>query len=214
MQKVQAEAMLKSSEQLAALARDRLRIGNGDEYDVALAAGQRREPARHGAQPRPRLRQRTARTRNTRRALPRAAAVAVAATLPAWPGTSRPDCPPSCSSDVPTWSRRSAAWPPRSIASRRRKPRACRASRCAASFTSISSELFVLQSRDNPLFSFGAGLAAAALPRRPAAGASGGAHGGAAGGDRRLRQGRRARVRRGRGTRSRRVAPPATASRS
>src|SRR5512139_3479064 len=37
LQKAQAEAMLDSSERLAALARDRQRVGSGDGYDVALA---------------------------------------------------------------------------------------------------------------------------------------------------------------------------------
>src|SRR5579862_3345436 len=37
LERAQAEAMLQSSEELASLTRDRLRIGNGDEFDAALA---------------------------------------------------------------------------------------------------------------------------------------------------------------------------------
>ena len=85
LQKAQAEATLQASEQLAALARDRLRIGSGDEYDVATAQVSVES-----------LRD-TVRTldlaySNALRALETligrypAALVAVAAQLPAWPG--------------------------------------------------------------------------------------------------------------------------------
>src|SRR5262249_1179055 len=87
-----------------------------------------------------------------------AAAVAVADALPPWPG----DIPAGLPSEL--LERRPdvvAAEPP--VAGwfyRTEEAKAARLPRIilVANFTSISSELFVLKNRDNPLFSAGAGL--------------------------------------------------------
>lgn len=155
--KAQAEAMLNASEQLAFLARDRLRVGNGDEYDVAIAqAGV--ESARDT------VRDLDLAYANALRALESlagrypSASVAVAEALPAWPG----DIPAGVPSellerrpDVVAAERRVAA-----AFYRVEEAKAARLPRITlvANFTSISSELFVLQNRDNPLLSAGAGL--------------------------------------------------------
>jgi outer membrane protein TolC len=49
------EATLQASEQLAVLARDRFRIGSGDEYDIATAQATVETLARHRAHARPRV---------------------------------------------------------------------------------------------------------------------------------------------------------------
>ena len=84
-----------------------------------------------------------------------AASVGVAERLPPWPGDVPAGFPPNCSSGGPTSLPPSAASPPRSTAPRKRRPRVCRGITLVANFTSLSSELFVLQSRDNPVFSVG-----------------------------------------------------------
>ncbi len=155
--KAQGEAMLKASQQLASLARDRLRVGNGDEYDVAVAQA-------NVESLRDTVRNLDLAYANALRALESlagrypAASVAVADSLPAWPG----DVPVGLPSEL--LERR-----PDVIAAERRvaaafyrveEAKAARLPRITlvANFTSISSELFVLQNRDNPLFSAGAGL--------------------------------------------------------
>ena len=157
LQKAQAEAMLKASEQLAALARERLRVGNGDEFDVALAQASV-ETLRD-----------TARTLdlaygNALRAIETlvgrypASVVAVADRLPAWPGDAPAGFPSELLErrpDVVAAERRVAA-----AFYRTEEAKAARLPRITlvANFTSISSELFLLKPRDNPLFSAGAGL--------------------------------------------------------
>ena len=155
--KAQGEAMLEASQQLASLARDRLRVGNGDEYDVAVAQA-------NVESLRDTVRNLDLAYANALRALESlagrypAASVAVADSLPAWPG----DVPVGLPSEL--LERR-----PDVIAAERRvaaafyrveEAKAARLPRITlvANFTSISSELFVLQNRDNPLFSAGAGL--------------------------------------------------------
>jgi NodT family efflux transporter outer membrane factor (OMF) lipoprotein len=157
LQKAQAEAMLAASEQLASLARDRLRIGNGDEYDVAVAQANV-ESLRDA------VRSLDLAYRNALRAIEAlvgrypSAAVDVAGRLPAWPG----DVPAGLPSellerrpDVVAAERRVAA-----AFYRTEEAKAARLPRITlvANFTTLSSEMFVLQNRDNPLFSFGAGL--------------------------------------------------------
>ena len=129
---------------------DRLRIGRGDEYDVALAQANVATLPRHGAQPRPRLRsRRCARSRRSPAAI-RPRRSRSRRSSPRCPGRSRSACPRSCSSAVPT-----------SIAAERRvaaafyrveEAKAARLPRISltAAVSSISSELFVLQGTRQP----------------------------------------------------------------
>lgn len=155
--KAQAEAMLEASEQLASLARDRLRVGNGDEYDVAVAQA-------NVENLRDTVRNLSLGYANALRALESlagrypAASVAVAASLPAWPGDAPAGLPSELLErrpDVIAAERRVAA-----AFYRVEEAKAAQLPRITlvANFTSISSELFVLQPRDNPVVSFGAGL--------------------------------------------------------
>ena len=157
LQKAQAEATLRASEQLASLARDRFRIGSGDEYDVSTA-------------------QATVETlRDTVRSLDLAytnalralealigrypgASVTVAASLPSWPGEIPAGLPSEILErrpDVVAAERRVAA-----AFYRTEEAKAARLPRITlvANATSLTSNLFVLQERNNPLVSFGAGL--------------------------------------------------------
>jgi NodT family efflux transporter outer membrane factor (OMF) lipoprotein len=157
MQKAQATAMRVSSEQLTSLAQDRLRVGRGDEYDVALAQAS------------------VASLRDTERSLDAsyqqalrgietlvgrypAAAISAPPQLPTWPG----DVPAGLPSEL--MERR-----PDVVAAERRvagafyrteEAKAARLPRISltASITSISSELFVLQNHNNPVVSLGAQL--------------------------------------------------------
>ena len=155
--KAQAEAMLKADEELASLARDRLRVGIGDEYDVAVAQANV-ESARDT------VRNLELSYANALRALESlagrypAASVTVAAALPGWPGDTPAGLPSELLErrpDVVAAERRVAA-----AFYRVEEAKAARLPRITlvANFTSISSELFILKPRDNPLFSAGAGL--------------------------------------------------------
>ncbi len=157
MQKAQAQAMLTSSEQLSALTRERLRVGSGDEYDVALIQA--------GVESlRDTLVSLDFAYGNALRAIETlvgrypSSTLVVTERLPDWPG----DVPAGLPSellerrpDVVAAERRVAA-----AFYRTEEAKAARLPRITlvANFTSISSELFVLQNRDNPLFSAGAGL--------------------------------------------------------
>ena len=157
LQKAQAEAALRASEDLASLARDRLRVGIGDEYDLAIAQA-------NVESFRDTVRNLDLAYQNALRALESllgrypAAAVAVAERLPAWPG----DVPVGLPSEL-LERRPDVVAAERRVATafyRTEEAKAARLPRITlvANFTSLNSELFVLQNRDNPLFSAGAGL--------------------------------------------------------
>jgi NodT family efflux transporter outer membrane factor (OMF) lipoprotein len=157
LQRAQAEAMLVSAERLAALARDRERVGSGDAYAVALAQS-------HVEGFRDTVRSLELAYANALRALEAlvgrypAASLAVADALPRWPGEAPAGVPAELLErrpDVAAAERRVAA-----AFHRTEEAKAARLPRITltANFTSIDSELFVLQPRDNPLLSFGAGL--------------------------------------------------------
>ena len=157
LQQAQAEASLASAEQLASLARDRLRVGSGDEYEVTIAQATVESF-------RDTVRNLELAYRNALRALESllgrypAASVAVAERLPAWPG----DIPAGLPSEL-LERRPDVVAAERRVAQafyRTEESKAARLPRITlvANFTSINSELFVLQSRDNPVFSAGAGL--------------------------------------------------------
>ena len=157
LQRTTAELALKSSEDLTSLARDRLRVGNGDEYEVALAQGNTETY-------RDTVRKLDLAYQNALRALEAllgrypAATVAVAENLPGWPGEVPAGLPSELLErrpDVVAAERRVAA-----AFYRTEEAKAARLPRISlvGSFTSINSELFVLKPRDNPVLSFGANL--------------------------------------------------------
>ena len=157
LEKARAEEMQQTAEQLASLARDRLRVGVGDEYEVALAQA-------NVESFRDTVRSLALAYDNALRALETligrypAAIVGVRAVLPQWPG----DVPVGLPSEL--LERR-----PDLVAAERRvaaafyrieEAKAARLPRFSlvANLTTLSSEMFVLKSRDNPVFSVGAGL--------------------------------------------------------
>jgi NodT family efflux transporter outer membrane factor (OMF) lipoprotein len=155
--KSQAEAMLKTSGDLVSLERDRLRVGTGDEYEVTLAQANV-EGLADTVQSLDLAYANALRALETLAGRYPAAAVAVADALPAWPG----DVPAGIPSellerrpDVVAAERRVAA-----AFYRTEEAKAARLPRITlvANYTSLTSELFVLQNRENPLFSAGAGL--------------------------------------------------------
>ena len=157
MQRTQAAAMLTSSEQLVSLARDRVRVGIGDDLELALAQA-------NVETLRDTTRELDLAYGNARRAIEAlvgrypSAAVEVAAHLPVWAGDVPTGIPAELLErrpDVSAAERRVAA-----AFYRTEEAKAARLPRITlvANFTSISSELFVLKNRDDPLFSFGAGL--------------------------------------------------------
>ncbi|MFO1414453.1 MAG: TolC family protein [Burkholderiales bacterium] len=157
LQMAQAEAMQRSAEQLAALARDRQRVGVGNDFDVTVAQANV-ETMRDTVRSLDLARTNALRALETLVGRYPAAAVAVAAALPAWPG----DVPVGLPSellerrpDVVAAERRVAA-----AFYRVEEAKAARLPRITlvANYTSISSDLFVLKNRDDPLLSFGAGL--------------------------------------------------------
>jgi len=157
LQKAQAEASLKAVEDLASLTRDRLRVGSGDEYAVALA--QANVEAFNDT-----VRSLDLAYQNALRALETllgrypAASVAVAERLPAWPGEVPVGLPSELLErrpDVVAAERRVAQ-----AFYRTEESKAARLPRITlvANYSTVSSELFFLKNRDNPLFSAGAGL--------------------------------------------------------
>lgn len=157
MQKAQATAMRVSSEQLAWIARERLRIGPGDEYEVTIAQANVatfRDTERNLEF----AYQQALRALETLAGRYPAAAVAVPPRLAEWPG----DVPVGLPSELME-RRPDVVAAERRVASafyRTEEAKAARLPRITltASLTSISSELFVLQSHDNPVVSLGASL--------------------------------------------------------
>jgi NodT family efflux transporter outer membrane factor (OMF) lipoprotein len=155
--KARADDMRRATEKLAALAGERRRVGAGDESGVVQAAADV-ESARDAAQ------SLDLAYRNALRALEAllgrypAAAVTVAAALPRWPG----DVPAGLPSEL-LERRPDLVAAERRVAAafyRTEESKAARLPRIAltANLTTLSSELFVLRSRDNPVLSAGGSL--------------------------------------------------------
>jgi NodT family efflux transporter outer membrane factor (OMF) lipoprotein len=158
MQKAIAEEMTGASERQLGLTQDRLRVGRGDEYDVALARA-------NLATFRDSVRSLDLAYRQALRALEAlagrypAAALSVPAQLAALPGPVPVGMPSELLErrpDVIAAERRIAA-----AFYRVEEAKAARLPRISltAAVTSISSDLFVLKERDNPVWSAGASLA-------------------------------------------------------
>jgi len=159
LQKSVADDMVRSSERLADLARDRQRVGKGDEYEVTLAQASL-QTYRDAAQ------QLDLSYRQALRALEAlvgrypAGAVEVPLRLAAKPGPVPVGMPSELLErrpDVVAAERRVAV-----AFYRIEEAKAARLPRISltAAVTTISSELFVLQDRDNPMWSAGASLLA------------------------------------------------------
>jgi outer membrane protein, multidrug efflux system len=159
LQKRIAEEMVAASERQLGFTRDRLRIGRGDEYDVVLARA-------NLATFRDSVRSLDLALQQALRALEAlagrypAAALGAPAQLPALPGPVPVGMPSTLLErrpDVVAAERRVAA-----AFYRVEEAKAARLPRISltAAVTSISSDLFVLQDRDNPVWSAGASLAA------------------------------------------------------
>jgi NodT family efflux transporter outer membrane factor (OMF) lipoprotein len=157
LQKMNAEEMAAASEKQLGLANDRLRVGRGDEYDVALARA-------NLASFRDSVRSLDLAYQQALRALEAlagrypAAALDVPAQLAALPGPVPVGMPSELLErrpDVVAAERRVAA-----AFYRVEEAKAARLPRISltAAVTSISSDLFVLKDRDNPVWSAGASL--------------------------------------------------------
>jgi outer membrane protein TolC len=158
-QRALADGIVTAAEQTLGLARDRLRIGSGDEYDVVLAQASvdgYRDAARQVAL----AQQQAQRALEILLGRYPAAAIEVASALPAGPPAVPVGLPSELLErrpDVIAAERRVAA-----AFNRVAEARAARLPKIAltAGVTSISSELFVLKDQDNPVTSLGANLTA------------------------------------------------------
>jgi len=159
LQKATGEDMMRSAERIVGLAQDRVRVGKGDEYDVTLAQASL-QTYRDAVQ------QLDLSYRQALRALEAligrypAAAVDVPPQLAAKPGPVPVGMPSELLErrpDVVAAERRIAV-----AFYRTEEAKAARLPRISltAAVTTISSELFVLQDRDNPMWSAGASLLA------------------------------------------------------
>ena len=159
LQKGVAEEMMGSAERLAALARDRLRVGKGDEYEVALAQASV-QIYRDAVQQLDLSYRQSLRALETLVGRYPAAAIEVAPKLAAVPAPVPVGMPSELLErrpDVVAAERRIAlAFYRTEEAKAARLPRIS----LTAAVSSISSELFVLKDRDNPVWSAGASLAA------------------------------------------------------
>jgi len=147
LQKASAEDMLRSSERLVGLAQDRLRVGKGDEYEVTLAQANLQSY-------RDSVLQLDLAYRQAVRALE------TPAVFPAKPGPVPVGMPSELLErrpDVVAAERRVAT-----AFQRTEEAKAARLPRISltAAVTTISSELFVLKDRDDPVWSAGASLMA------------------------------------------------------
>ena len=159
LQKGAAQDMVRSAESLVALALDRQRIGKGDDYDVALARANL-QSTRDAVQQFDLAIRQSLRALETLLGRYPAAALKVPAQLAAQPGAVPMGMPSELLErrpDVVAAERRVAfAFYRGEEAKAARLPRIS----LTAAVSSISSELFVLKDRDNPVWSAGAGLVA------------------------------------------------------
>jgi multidrug efflux system outer membrane protein len=159
LQKMNAEEMAAASEKQLGFANDRLRVGRGDQYDVALARATL-ATFRDSVQSLDLAYRQSVRALEALAGRYPAAALNVPAQLAALPGPVPVGMPSELLErrpDVVAAERRVAA-----AFYRVEEAKAARLPRISltAGVTSISSELFVLKDRDNPVWSAGASLSA------------------------------------------------------
>src|SRR5687768_15580522 len=157
MQKAIAEEMAGASERQLSLVQDRLRVGRGDEYDVTLARANL-AAFRDSVRSLELSYQQAVRALEALAGRYPAAALSVAPKLAALPGTVPVGMPAELLErrpDVIAAERRVAA-----AFYRVEEAKAARLPRISltAGVTSLSSDLFVLQDRDNPVWSAGASI--------------------------------------------------------
>jgi len=159
LQKANAEGMAAAAERQLGLVQDRLRVGNGSEYDVSLARADL-ATYRDSVRSLDLAYQQALRSLETLAGRYPAAAVKVPAELAPIPGPVPVGMPSELLErrpDVVAAERRVAA-----AFYRVEEAKAARLPRITltAAVNSISSEVFVLQNRDNPVWSLGGGLVA------------------------------------------------------
>jgi len=159
LQRANAQEMAAASERQLGLARDRLRVGRGDEYDVALARANL-ATFRDSVYSLDLAYQQSLRALEALAGRYPAAALSVPSQLAALPGPVPIGMPSELLErrpDVVAAERRIAA-----AFYRVEEAKAARLPRISltAAVTSISSELFVLKDRDNPVWSAGASISA------------------------------------------------------
>ena len=158
-QRAIAQDMAAASAKLAALARERVRVGRGDEYDVRLAEASA-QGYRDMILQLDLAEQQAIRAVETIAGRYPAAALDTAAEFPAFPGPVPTGLPSELLErrlDVAAAEQRVAsAFYLVGEAKAARLPRIS----LSANVSSISSELFILQDRDNPVWSLGAGITA------------------------------------------------------
>ena len=154
-----AEEMVRSSERTLGLANDRLRVGKGDEYDVTLASANT-ETLRDASRQLVLGYQQALRALETLLGRYPAAAITTANAIPAMP----PPVPGGLPSEllerrpdvIAAQKRVAAAFHRVAEAQAARLPKIA----LTAGASSISSDLFVLQSHDNPVVSLGGNILA------------------------------------------------------
>jgi outer membrane protein, multidrug efflux system len=159
MQRAAADEIVRASEQYLGLARDRLRIGSGDEYDVVMAQASL-DTYRDAARQLALAQQQAVRAIETLVGRYPAAALEVPAALSAKPPAVPVGLPSELLErrpDVIAAERRvAAAFNKVAEANAARLPKIA----LTASLSSISSDVFVLKDQDYPVLSLGANLAA------------------------------------------------------
>ena len=159
LQKAMAEDMTQSADRLAGLARDRLRVGRGDEYDVSLAQANLQSF-------RDIVQQVDLAYRQSLRALEALLGRYPAAALEVPPQLATPPGPVPVGMPSELLERRpDVVAAERRIAAAFYRTEQAKTARLpsislTAAVTSISSDLFVLKERDNPVWSAGASLLA------------------------------------------------------
>ena len=153
-----AEDTVATSQQLVTFAEQRQRIGKGDGYDTALARANLGDLPRHGREAQAVAGAGAARARGAGRPVSGGGRARSRRNSRSRRGPFPPACRPNCWNGDRTSSPPTGASRLRSMASRKPRRRGCPRISLTASVNDISSDLFVLKNRDNPVWSAGASL--------------------------------------------------------